>query len=127
MTRLATAHGRTFEVETLNPGKPAAKRRPPKRFTQFPGTWEELLGKDHASGSTYAVALVLVHEAWRLSSRGYKPIVKLTDVMLKRVHVGRRGKRAALMTLERLKLVSVERRANRNPLVRVCFFDSAIG
>jgi hypothetical protein len=122
MKRYATAHGRTFEIETLNTGTPTTKRSH-RRFTQFPGTWEEVLGKAHVSGSTYAVAIVLAYEAWSLSSRGYKPIVKLTDVMLKRVRVGRRGKRNALHKLEQLKLVVVEWRGNRNPLVTVHFFD----
>src|SRR5689334_20547259 len=121
-TEWVTRRGRTFEVETLNAGALAPKRRY-KRFTKFPELWELELGKAHVSGSTYAVAHVLVYEAWSLASRGYKPTVKLTDAMLKRVHVGRRGKRAALANLERLKLVDVERRANRNPLVTVHFFD----
>ena len=125
-TQLVDRRGRIIEVETLNPAPPARKR-PKKRFTQIPGVWEELLGKKHASGSTYAVAIVLLYEAWRLANRGYKPIVKLTDVMLKRVHVRRRGKRNALRKLEQLGLVAVEWRANRNPLVTVCFFDGAIG
>ena len=49
--------------------------------------------------------------------------VKLTDVMLKRVGVEERGKRTAVATLEQRKLVSVARRANRNPLVTVHFFE----
>jgi hypothetical protein len=69
------------------------------------------------------VATVLLYEAWKLVSRGYKPVVKLTDVMLKKVHVGEKGKRAALLKLEQLRLIGVERRANRNPLVTVYFFE----
>ena len=118
-----TKHGRTFEVGTLDSAVPPAPKRRHRRFTKFPGMWEDVLGKARVSGSTYAVALVLVYEAWSLSSRGGKPVVKLTDVMLRRRHVGRRGKRAALSNLERLKLVDVERRPNRNPLVTVHFFD----
>ena len=123
--RWVTAHGKVIEIETLDvgPGAPAPKRRGHRRFTKFPGIWEEVLGKAHVSGSTYAVAIVLVYGAWRLASRGHKPVIKLTDVMLKRVNVGRRGKRAALQKLERLELVGVERRANRNPLVTVYFFE----
>jgi hypothetical protein len=123
--RWVEAHGKVIEIETLDvgPQAPAPKRRGHRRFTQFPGIWEEVLGKARVSGSTYAVAIVLVYEAWRLASRGYKPVVKLTDVMLKRVHVGERGKRAALRRLEHLGLVGVERRVNRNPLVTVCFFE----
>jgi hypothetical protein len=121
--RKVWAEGRLIEVETLDVGTAAPHKRWKKRFTQFPGAWEEVLGKARASGSTYAVAIVLVYEAWRLSSRGHKPVVKLTDVMLKRVHVGERGKRVALRRLEQLRLVGVERRANRNPIVTVYFFE----
>jgi hypothetical protein len=121
--RKVWAHGNLIEVETLDTGATAPRKRWLKRFTKFPGTWEEVLGKARASGSTYAVAIVLVYEAWKLSTRGHKPIVKLTDAMLKRVHVGERGKRVALRKLEGLRLVDVERRANRNPLVTVYFFE----
>ena len=72
-------------------GKPA-KSRSEKRFTKFPGVWEETLAKARASGSTYAVAIVLLYEGWRLVSRGYGPIVKLTNVMLAGRHIGRKGK-----------------------------------
>jgi len=89
----ATAHGRTFEVKTLNSSvTPAPKRaRAPKRFTKFPGIWEEVLGKAHASGSTYAVAVVLLYEGWKLKSTGREPIVKLTNDTLKPAHVGGRA------------------------------------
>ena len=114
LARFATSHGKRVAVETL---KAAPKRR--KRFTKFPGIWEEVLGKAHASGSTYAVAIILVYEAWRLTSRNHKPVVKLTSLMLKRGYVGKRGKHNALHKLERLGLVTVEWRRNRNPLVTV--------
>jgi hypothetical protein len=94
-----------------------------KRFTKIPGIWEETLAKARVSGSTYAVAVVLLHEAWKLVSSGYKPDVKVTNVMLKRVRVGRKGKRAALLKLSRMGLVGVQWRDNRNPIVTVHFFD----
>jgi hypothetical protein len=123
--RWVKAHGKLIEIETLDVGSraPAPKRCGHRRFTKFPGIWEEVLGKNRVSGSTYAVAIVLVYEGWRLASRGYKPVVKLTDVMLKRVNVGERGKRVALRKLEQLKLVGVERSVNRNPRLTVCFFE----
>jgi hypothetical protein len=123
MTRWEISHGRRIEIAELDLGpRHHTKRKPPKaRFTKFPGLWEEVLGKARASGSTYSVAHVLIYEAWKLTSRGLNPTVKLTDTLLKRVYVGRRGKRQALHTLERLKLVGVERRDGRNPLVTVYF------
>ena len=122
--RKVFAHGKIIEVETLEVGPPAPKSvRSRKRHIKFPGLWEEVLAKPRASGATFLVALVLLYEAWRLASRGYKPVVKLTDVMMKRVHVGAKGKRAALQYLSRRGLVGVEWRPNRNPLVEVYFLE----
>jgi hypothetical protein len=122
MKRYATAHGRTFEIETLDTGTPRTKRGG-KRFTKFPSLWEESLAKPRASGATFLVALVLLYEAWKLVGRGHKPIVKLTNVMLRRVHVGPRGKRTALEYLSERGLIGVEQRSNRNPLVEVYFLE----
>jgi hypothetical protein len=58
-----------------------------------------------------------------LASSGYRPDVKVSNVMLKRVHVTRKGKRAALLKLSRLGLVDVQWRDNKNPIVTVHFFD----
>ena len=115
-TRWVTAHGRRFEIETLNPSSPAPirKRRAQHRFTKIPGIWEEVLGKAHVSGSTYAVAIVLLYEAWKLKSNGQQPIVKLTGSMLKRLGIGRDGKAAALLKLSELRLVGVEQVSGRN-------------
>jgi hypothetical protein len=67
--------------------------------------------------------MVLLHEAWKLASYGNKPVVKLTGEMLKKARVGKKGKRAALLKLERLKLLNVKWRANRNPFVTVYFIE----
>jgi hypothetical protein len=122
--RKVWAHGKLIEVETGFGPAPAQKHaRGRKRHTKFPGVWEDILAKARVSGATYAVALVLLYEAWRRVSRGYKPIVTVTDVMARRIRVGERGKRNALRKLEQLRLVEVEWRANRNPIATVCFFE----
>jgi hypothetical protein len=121
--RKVWAHGNLIEVETLDTGAAPKHVRSRKRHTKFPGIWEDVLAKAHVSAATYTVAIVLLYEAWRLASRGYKPIVKVSDVMMKRVHVGRRGKRNALRKLGQLRLVEIEWRGNRNPLATVCFLD----
>ena len=122
--RKVWAHGKLIEVEQdFGPAPVQKHARSRKRHTKFPGVWEDVLAKARVSGATYTVAIVLLYEAWRLASRGYKPIVKVSDVMMKRVRVGERGKRNALRKLEHLRLVEVEWRANRNPLVTVCFFE----
>ena len=123
--RWATAHGRRFEVETLDSVVVRAprKRRKHGQFTKIPIAWEEVLGKAHVSGGTYAVAIVLLYEAWKLKINGQQPIVRLTTTMLKRVDVGRDGKGAALLKLTELRLVSVEQSPGCNPLVTVYFLD----
>jgi hypothetical protein len=123
--RTVTAHGRTFEVETLDTGvAPARKPRGAhRRFTQFPRLWQETLGQAHVSGSTYAVALVLVYEAMMARRNGRGPIVRLTDALLKPVGVGPDGKQAALCKLAGLRLANVEQAPGRNPLVTVHFLD----
>jgi len=84
------------------PAPPRRKRRAQHRFTMVPGTWEEVLGKARVSGSTYAVALALLYESWRLKSNDQEPIVKLTGLRRKRflgdipVMVRRRRPAAAL-------------------------------
>jgi hypothetical protein len=97
------------------------KNRSEKRFTKFPG--EQTLAKSRASGSTYAIAIVLLYEAWRLVSQGYRPIVKLTNVMLAGRCIGRKGKKAALLKLSKLGLVTVEERSRKSPLVTVRHLD----
>jgi hypothetical protein len=121
--RKVWADGKLIEVETLDVGAVPKHARSRKRHIKFPGLWEEVLAKPRASGATFLVALVLLYEAWKLASRGHRPVVKLTDVMMKRVHVGPKGKRAALKYLSERGLVGVEWRLNRNPLVEVYFFE----
>lgn len=123
--RTVTAHGRTFEAETLDTGAaPARKPRGARRrFTQVPQLWEETLGKAHVSGSTYAVALVLIFEATMLKFYGREPIVTLTDARLRSVGVGSRGKKNAVLKLSALKLVDFTQLPGRNPIVTVYFLD----
>jgi hypothetical protein len=92
--------GVAYVTVTPETARSRGRTRRWRRFTKVPGTWEEVLGKDGASGCAYAVAIVLLHEAWRLVSRGHKPVVKLTNGKLKRVGVGERGKRSALLRRE---------------------------
>jgi hypothetical protein len=123
--RTVTAHGRTFEAETLDTGvAPARKPRGARRrFTLVPQLWEETLGKAHASGSTYAVALVLIYEATMLKLNGREPTVTLTGARLRSVGIGERGKRNALLKLSALKLIDFTQLPGRNPIVTVYFLD----
>jgi hypothetical protein len=121
--RKVLAHDKIIEVKSLDAGDAPKHVRRRRRFTIVPGAWEEVLAKPRASGATFLVALALLYEARRLAGRGHKPIVRLTDAMMKRIHVGPKGKRAALRYLSKQKLVSVQWRSNRNPLVEVFFLE----
>jgi hypothetical protein len=121
-TRTITRRGKRIKVETLDTGPDVQSRRRPrirKRFTQFPGTWEEVLSKARVSNSTIWVAHVLIYEAWRSG----KSTVKLTSELLRRVHVGRDGKREALRKLAELHLITTSGANGRNPIVMVHFAD----
>jgi hypothetical protein len=82
--------------------KQNTKRKPKHRrsdtFVQIPGLWIEQLATIRAHGSTYRVALHLLHDAWATKIR----TVKLTNVALTKVGVGREGKRVALRERGRL-------------------------
>jgi hypothetical protein len=97
--------------------KPKPKRRQQGNFVQVPNLWIEQLCAIRAHGSTYRVAMHLLHEAWRTKTR----VVKLTNVALAKIGVGREGKAIALRELRKAGLISVEQRPNRNPVVTVRF------
>jgi hypothetical protein len=90
------------------------------KFVQVPELWREQLCIIRAHGSTYRVALHLLHEAWRTGNR----VVKLTNVALTEVGVGREGKAIALRELRKTGLIAVEQRPRRNPIVTVRLGDS---
>jgi hypothetical protein len=98
--------------------KPKPKRRRQDgKFVQFPELWRTQLCTIRAHGSTYRVAMHLLHEAWRTDNRA----VKLTNVALAKVGVGREGKAIALRELRKTGLIAVEQRPSRNPVVTVRF------
>jgi hypothetical protein len=120
--RIVTRRGKHIKVQTLDTGPDVPARRKPhihKRFTQFPGIWEEVLSKARVSNSTIWVAHVLIYEAWRSG----KSTVKLSSELLRRVHVGRDGKREALRKLAELHLITTSGANGRNPIVTVHFAD----
>ena len=105
----------------IGPAEPKPKRhRQRGKFVQVPELWREQLCTIRAHGSTYRVAMHLLHEAWRTGNR----VVKLTNVALTEVGVGREGKAIALRELRKTGLIAVEQRPRRNPIVTVRFVDS---
>jgi hypothetical protein len=99
--------------------KPKPKRRQQGKFVMVPVLWCEQLVSIGARDATYRVALHLLFEAWRTGNR----TVKLTNVALSKVGVGREGKRRALSQLRKAGLIAVEQRPGRNPLITVRFSD----
>jgi hypothetical protein len=93
------------------------KHRRSDTFVQVPQLWCEQLAAIRAHGSTYRVALHLLYEAWATKIR----TVKLTNVALTKVGVGRAGKAIALRELRKAGLIAVEQRPRRNPVVTVRF------
>jgi hypothetical protein len=85
------------------------------RFVKVPLLWANELARIGASGSTYAVALELLHQA-RWSKN-----VKLTTACMEKRGVGRHSKWRGLNALSRAGLVHIEERGNKNPIVKVRF------
>ena len=93
-------------------GKPKKWRR---EYVQFPWTWIEGL-QAAKRVSTYRLALLLVYEHWRMGGR---PIV-LSNALVMAEGVSRRTKWNALVELEGLGLVRVERRSRKSPRLILC-------
>ena len=111
-----------FDVEKLRlrpedvkayAGKAApARRRPGREFTIIPRSWSDQL-KAARYISTFKIAHHLLYQNWKTGGR---PIA-LTNVALAGAGVSRRSKWHALNELERLKLIKVERRPRKSPLI----------
>ena len=69
----------------------------------------------HSRDKTFAVLCHLLHEDWK---QGGGPI-KVPNGFLKRLGVGRGAKSRALKKLERLGIISVERRDRKSPIVTI--------
>jgi hypothetical protein len=97
-------------------GRQVAPRKAQKRREQFvmvPFSWIDRL--KGASGQTYRVALTLLYLDWKAKGDP----VKLANGMLAIDGVSRHSKWRALVDLERLGLITVERRPGKSPLVRL--------
>jgi hypothetical protein len=98
------------------PYVPAKIRKRREQFVQVPMWWIEKLGEPPlATGATHQVACYLCHLDRK--NRG-KPF-KLPNGMLKYDGVSRQLKWRALADLERRKLIVVERRPSRSPIIHV--------
>jgi len=89
----------------------------PKRRQQFvmvPWRWIDRLATT-SSANTYRVALHLLHQHWKNNGRPFL----LPNRLLGMEGVTRHSKWRALTKLERLGLISVEKRPDRSPRVTV--------
>jgi hypothetical protein len=107
--------------ENPTPKKPRgrARARSRSRFIMFPEEWRYQLARVDANKCTYRLALYLLWEVWRSQSNR----VKLANVGLKELGVGRWGKRHALDQLAKTGLISTERQPRKSPIVMVRFTD----
>ena len=116
MTRVIVRHGRRIEVETVETGGVAPRRRLRGHFILMPLLWLKLL--EGASGQTYRLALHLAYLNWR-NWKGRNAPVVLSNSAARSVGLPRRTKWNGLRELERRGLVSVERHPRRSPIIRL--------
>jgi hypothetical protein len=85
-----------------------------QQFVMVPWRWIDRLATT-SSANTYRVALHLLHQHWKNNSRPFL----LPNGLLVMEGVTRHSKWRALTKLERLGLISVEKRPDRSPRVTV--------
>jgi hypothetical protein len=101
-------------AKLATPHVPAKIRKRRDQFVQVPMWWIEKLGESPlASGATHQVACHLCYLDWK--NRG-KPF-KLPNGMLKYDGISRQSKWRALADLERRKLIAIERRRSKSPII----------
>jgi hypothetical protein len=93
---------------------PAKVQKRRRHFIKVPWVWFEKLGDAH--GQTYRLALYLLYLYWK---DGSNQPVKLPNVGLRDVGISRQSKWRVLADLERVGLISIERRPRRAPLIQL--------
>jgi nitrate reductase alpha subunit len=106
-----------FDLERLRVNSADLQRKPKRKkwrrhYTQFPWAWAEQM-KSVRRGSTYRLALLLLYEDWRTGGRS----IVLSNAGLEQEGLTRKTKWRALLELEQLGLVKVERRLRKSPRV----------
>jgi hypothetical protein len=88
------------------------KGRANSAFVMVPISWLERLATQR-SGAAWAIAIRLLHLDWKSAGQ---PIV-LGNLAVRELGIDRERKRYSLAILERLGLISVERRARQSPRI----------
>ena len=86
-----------------------------QQFTLVPDVWKKRLAEGTTNCGTYKLALALLHRDWKNDGRP----VRLANKGLEADGLNRKQKYRALADLERLGLVTVERRFRKSPTVKV--------
>lgn len=100
-------------IATVRATTPAKVRKRREQYVQFPMWWVEKL--TNARGKVWYVAIYVLHLDWK---KDHKPF-KLANGMLRYDGVSRYTKWRALGTLERLGLISIDRRSRKSPTIHV--------
>ncbi len=95
----------------------AARHRGPK-FDRFPTPWTNRLLRDNASGAAWSVAALLV----RRKFIDHKQTIRLANT-----ETTQKRKWRGLAELEKLGLVSIERRPRRSPIVTMLYLEETDG
>jgi hypothetical protein len=105
----------TAAVPELPPGGVRVRpEHPPKgQFIRVPHEWRRQLVSARSSGTTWTVATHLLHQRFK----NHSDAIRLANGALASDGVSRHQKWVALSELERLGLISVERRPRKSPIV----------
>jgi hypothetical protein len=93
---------------------PGSKKKWQRKFVKVPWSWIEKLTFSN-SANTYRLALHLLYEHWK----GNGPIKVSNNAAVSEASITRHAKRRALLELETLGLIQVERHPRRSPLVTI--------
>ncbi len=110
LTRFVTRHGRRIEVETL-PSK-SAPRRPRVTFAKVPLKEAAAAAKATRSQQMF-VWIWLQYRAWWLKRRTFP----VSNMALAEYGIGQDAKLRALRALEAARLIEVEWRGTKTPMV----------
>lgn len=113
VTRIVHRHGRQFEVETLNPDAPAAKRSK-QFFIRVPLDLIGLAAKA-TGGQRLLVWQLILHRCWREQAQ----TVPVTNAMVLKYGISPDVKVRALRQLAEAGLITVEWRDRKTPIVTV--------
>ena len=95
-------------------GVPRRIKKRHQQFVKLPLALVERIAR-HSRDKTFAVLCYLLHLEWKQGGGS----IKVPNGFLDKLGVGRGAKCRALKKLERLDIVSVERRDHKSPIVRI--------